>query len=57
VWSFRRGTGTIVALNFSSVHQDLEVAGEILLSTAGDAVSPAADGLTLRPWEGVVVAV
>jgi alpha-glucosidase len=57
VWVFRRGTGTIVALNFSSVVQRVDVIGEVLFSTADPLTAVTDDGLQLRPWEGVVVAV
>jgi alpha-glucosidase len=57
VWAFRRGAGTRVVLNFSSTSQRVDVGGEILLSTAGRRGSGTPDGLELRPWEGVVVAV
>jgi alpha-glucosidase len=57
VWVFRRGTGTTVALNFSSVVQQVDVVGEVLFSTAGDTTAETGDGLHLRPWEGVIVSV
>ena len=56
VWAFRRGAGTTVVLNFSSVTQRVDVSGEVLLSTAGRQTVGTEDGLHLRPWEGVVVA-
>ena len=55
VWAFRRGAATTVVLNFSSVPQRVDIGGEILLSTARDRTPGTADGLDLRPWEGVVV--
>ena len=42
---------------FSSVVQRVDVIGEVLFSTADDLTAVTDDGLQLRPWEGVVVAV
>jgi alpha-glucosidase len=63
-WVFRRGRGTLVALNLSTVTQDVEVPeGEVLISTVpagrptGQAVGTGTGPVvTLAPWEGVVLA-
>jgi alpha-glucosidase len=51
VWSWRRGSETAVAVNLSSDAVELELGGEVLLSTKGRD-----DPSRLDPWEGVVLA-
>jgi alpha-glucosidase len=56
VWAWRRGHGTLVALNLSDRRAGLgDVSGSVLVSTSrgreGDSVS---GRLELGPWEGVV---
>ncbi len=50
VWAWRRGDGTAVALNLSDEPARTELAGRVLLSTAGREY-----GSELEPWEGVVL--
>ncbi len=56
-WLFRRGEGTLVALNLSSAEAAVDIApGDVLIGThraAGEAV--AGPALGLAPWEGVVL--
>lgn len=56
VWLYRRGDGTVVALNFSDrpIHVD-GVKGTISISTRRGRDDHSVDGLSLGPWEGVVV--
>ena len=59
VWAWRRGAGTIVAVNTSDRPTELEVPhGTILVGTrrARDG-APEADRLELEPWEGVILSV
>ena len=51
-WVYRRGEGTVVALNLSDSPVNVEVEGPILVGTDRDRAS--FDG-RLAPWEGVVV--
>ena len=51
VWSWRRGGETAVTVNLSSEAVELELGGEVLLSTKGRD-----DPSRLEPWEGVVLA-
>jgi alpha-glucosidase len=51
-WVYRRGEGTVVALNLSDSPVTVDAAGPVLLGT--DRSREAFDG-RLRPWEGVVV--
>jgi alpha-glucosidase len=57
VWVFRRGAGTVVAVNLSAAPQEVAVSpGEIVFST-GRARGPVGARMSLAPWEGAVVAV
>ncbi|MGZ4302572.1 MAG: alpha-amylase family glycosyl hydrolase [Gaiellaceae bacterium] len=51
VWAWRRGSGTVIALNLTGSEAILPLAGEVILSTNGRD-----DASRLEPWEGVVVA-
>jgi alpha-glucosidase len=53
-WVYRRGEGTVVALNLSGAPVDVEASGTVLLGTDGSRDGQAFDG-RLGPWEGVVV--
>jgi alpha-glucosidase len=59
LWVWRRGGGTLVALNLSPVHQELSVGGSlgtVALSTHRASEGPVIGGkLDLDAWEGVVV--
>jgi alpha-glucosidase len=52
VWAWRRGEGTVVALNLSDEEARIDLGGRVLLSTAGRE-----DPGTLGPWEGHVLRV
>jgi alpha-glucosidase len=58
VWAWRRGTGTVVAVNHGEAPSMLPLgAGEILISTErGRAGEPVDGAIRLDPWEAVVVA-
>ena len=49
VWGWRRGSGTVIALNLTGSEATVPLAGEV--STKGRD-----DPSRLEPWEGVVVA-
>lgn len=51
VWMYRRGAGTVVALNLSDEAARLDVEGSILLSTGEVRAAR-----TLDPWQGIVLA-
>jgi glycosidase len=51
-WVYRRGAGTVVALNLSDSPVTVDVAGAVLIGT--DRSRDSFDG-RLAPWEGVVV--
>jgi glycosidase len=51
-WVYRRGEGTVVALNLSDSPVSVGVTGPVLVGT--DRSREAFDG-RLEPWEGVVV--
>jgi alpha-glucosidase len=55
VWAFRRGSGTVVALNFSNDASDVLDSSTVLLSTNPSADHSAAGVLQLSPWEGVIL--
>jgi alpha-glucosidase len=56
VWAFRRGERCVVALNFSDDPAALpDVDGPIVLSTRPGRERQLAGGLSLEPWEGVLV--
>ena len=52
VWAWRRGAGTVVAINLTGADAPLEIAGHLLLST-----SRREDASSLAPWEGIVLEV
>jgi alpha-glucosidase len=52
VWAWRRGQGTVIALNLSGRGVPLDLDGDLLLSTTGRD-----DRATLGPWEGVVLGI
>jgi alpha-glucosidase len=54
IWMFRRGVHTIV-LNVTDEPVTLEIDGAVALSTSRDLDGQSAGGLSLPPWEGVVV--
>ena len=56
-WAYRRGDGTVVALNLSDAAVSLpELSGTVLIATGrGRDGESAGDGLELGPWEGVVL--
>ena len=55
-WLFRRGEGTLVALNLSSAEVAVDVApGDVLIGTHRAADAVAGPVLGLAPWEGVVL--
>jgi hypothetical protein len=56
-WTYRRGAGTVVALNMSDAPADVPCArGTVRLGTRRDREGERVDGaLMLRLWEGVVV--
>jgi alpha-glucosidase len=58
-WVFRRGSGTVVALNLTDAPLETRCArGTVRLGTRRDREGEQVDGaLTLRPWEAVVVEV
>jgi alpha-glucosidase len=49
-WAWRRGDSTVVAVNLSDDETQLDLSGEVLLSTAGRT-----DPRSLGPWEGLVL--
>jgi alpha-glucosidase len=49
-WVWRRGSGTVVALNLSDAPVEVEARGTVLIGTHRDTF----DG-RLEPWEGVVL--
>ncbi|CAN5199339.1 alpha-amylase family glycosyl hydrolase [soil metagenome] len=51
VWAWRRGEGTVVAVNLCDREVAIELGGRVLLSTLGRE-----DASNLAPWEGVVLA-
>jgi alpha-glucosidase len=51
VWAWRRGEGTVCAVNLSDREVPLDLSGRLLLST-----TRSEDPATLDPWEGIVVA-
>lgn len=51
VWAWRRGGGTVVAVNLSDAAVPLDFGGQVLLSTTKNG-----DPATLGPWEGTVLA-
>ncbi len=57
LWVYRRGETTTVAFNFSEEEVVVEAAtGTVSISTGRDRDGESAEeGLTLRPWEGVVL--
>jgi len=50
VWAWRRGQETVVAINLTAQPAQLDLGGEVILSTSGRRESRG-----LGPWEGVVV--
>jgi alpha-glucosidase len=50
VWAWRRGPETVVAVNLTAQPVDLDLGGEVILSTSGRLESR-----RLAPWEGAVV--
>ena len=56
-WAYRRGDGTVVALNLSGAAVSLPgLSGTVLIATGrGRDGESAGDGLELGPWEGVVL--
>ena len=58
VWAWRRGTGTVVAVNHGESPSTLPLgAGEILIGTERGRAGERVDGaVRLDPWEAVVVA-
>ena len=57
IWSWQRGDGFLVAINFSDYHQEIRhIQGSVEISTLRSHDKAAVDGLLhLDPWEGVVV--
>ncbi len=56
VWVYRRGDRHLVALNFSDAPASVRASGTIAISTVRDRDGQSvSDGLSLGPWEGVVV--
>jgi alpha-glucosidase len=57
-WVWRRGQGVVVAVNLSDDEATVDaLAGDVLVSTERRRPAPAVSGgLTLAPWEGLVVA-
>jgi hypothetical protein len=57
VWAWRRGQGTLIAVNCSDLPVELPIGGEVLVGTARDRDGERPDGPTLlQPWEAVVLA-
>jgi glycosidase len=58
IWTWRRGTGTVVAVNHADTPSELPLeAGEILIGTdRGRAGERIASALRLDPWEAAVIA-
>ena len=57
VWAWRRGAGTVVALNCSDGPVDLPIAGAVLLSTRRERDGERVDAeLSLDPWEAAILA-
>jgi alpha-glucosidase len=54
VWTYRRGAGTVVALNFSEDEVNLDLRGKILLATVADEVE-SNDTLLLAPRTGAIL--
>jgi alpha-glucosidase len=56
VWVYRRGAAVTVVLNLSDDPKTVSLGGRVALSTSRDLDGQSAEGLSLPPWEGVVVA-
>jgi alpha-glucosidase len=54
IWTYRRGSH-VVALNMTDAPAQIDVDGVVAVSTSRDLDGQSATGLSLPPWEGVVV--